>query len=108
VIFADVCPDFGKPGPTKTVGMDKQSGRRDNKTLREVGADEFDLTEELDLHVDGAVKEGLKFSNTGGAPGWSKAKATDDAYAGKGNKVKGCHTDFAAMIDFVFIIVVGG
>jgi len=67
--------------------MDRQSGRNDNKTLREVGAREHDDDEELDLWVDGAVKEGLKYSETGGAAAWSKATATDDAYKGKVSEV---------------------
>lgn len=41
--------DFGKPGLTQTVGMSRQSGRHDNKTLKEVGAKEHNDSEELEV-----------------------------------------------------------
>jgi hypothetical protein len=66
--------------------MAKQSGRGDNKTLREVGDREHDDAEELELEVDGGLRERLRFSNTGGAAGWAQGKATDAAYEGENTR----------------------
>jgi hypothetical protein len=86
--------------------MDRQSGRCDDKPLRETGLSEHDDREELDpdLAEGAAARERLKFASTGGAPGWQQGAANDERLLGGGARRCGVWQLLALLVPWCLVM----